>query len=46
MKQNKELKHIIMVFAYRGILKEVIVDNGTEFKNSVVKDLLNLQRLE
>lgn len=36
---------LIIYFSHHGIPKQVIVDNGTEFKNSVVNELLKLHKI-
>lgn len=37
---------LIIFFSHHGIPKQIIVDNGTEFKNSVIKDLLDLHKID
>lgn len=39
------VNNLLNFFSHHGVPKQVIVDNGTEFKNSVVKELLNLHKI-
>lgn len=37
---------LLIFFSHHGIPKQIIVDNGTEFKNSVVTELLTLHKIK
>lgn len=38
--------NLISFFSHHNIAKQIIVDNGTEFKNSVITELLNLHKIK
>lgn len=38
--------NLIQFFSHHGIPKQIIIDNGTEFKNSVVTELLELHKIK
>lgn len=39
-------ENLISFFSHHGVAKYIIVDNGTEFKNSVITELLNLHKIK
>lgn len=38
--------NLLMFFSHHGVPKQIILDNGTEFKNSVVTELLQLHKVK
>lgn len=38
--------NLIQFFSHHGVPKQIITDNGTEFKNTIISDLLNLHKIK